>query len=334
MLFTTLLISRGVFFIDASIILAVAAAALAAMAVGGWVGATLAGRWSNGLATFRRRIARHMPGAERTLADDLSVAVLDREMFIAHQPKLRARAGTIEGVEVLVRWQHPTRGLIGPNDFISLAEERGEIRRLTEWVVRQTLVEQRLLAEAGHKLAFNINISARLLADRDFAEWALATVAEASGPIGFEITETAMIADPEGALRNLHLFADAGIKIAIDDYGAGLSSLAYLKQLPAHELKIDRMFISSLSSSHRDPLLVRSTIDLAHALDMEVTAEGVDSPASQALLKVMGCDLMQGFLIAKPMRLGELRAYLDVNEGRAPHIPSEFNWIEKTSRSS
>jgi len=140
-----------------------------------------------------------------------------------------------------------------------------------------------------------------------------------------------MIADPEGALRSLHLFADAGIKIAIDDYGAGLSSLAYLKQLPAHELKIDRMFISSLSSSHRDPLLVRSTIDLAHALDMEVTAEGVDSPASQALLKVMGCDLMQGFLIAKPMRLGELRAYLDLNDGKAPNIPNEFNWIEKSS---
>jgi len=320
--------------IDVSIVVAVASAALAAMALGGWLGASLAGQWAARLAMVRKSVARHMPGAERTLADDLSASVFDREMFIAHQPKLRARAGTIDGVEVLVRWQHPKRGLIGPNDFISIAEEQGEIRRLTEWVVRQTLVEQRLLAEAGHALAFNINISARLLADRAFAEWALATVADASGPIGFEITETAMIADPEGALRNLHLFADAGIKIAIDDYGAGLSSLAYLKQLPAHELKIDRMFISSLSSSHRDPLLVRSTIDLAHALDMEVTAEGVDSPASQALLKVMGCDLMQGYLIAKPMRLGELRAYLDVNEGKAPHIASEFNWIEKISHTS
>ena len=267
-----------------------------------------------------------------SLADDLSDAIERNEFFLVHQPKMRARSGEVNAVETLVRWRHPTRGLIGPNDFIALAEEKGEMRRLTEWVIRQTIVEQASLAACGHSITFNVNISARVLPDRDFAEWALATVSAASGPIGFEITETAMIADPEGALRNLHLFADAGIKVAIDDYGAGLSSLAYLKQLPAHELKIDRMFISGLSSSHRDPLLVRSTIDLAHALDMEVTAEGVDSPAALALLKVMGCDVIQGFLIAMPMALGDLRAFLDAREDATPEASLGFNWLGRASQ--
>ena len=119
-----------------------------------------------------------------------------------------------------------------------------------------------------------------------------------------EITETAVISHPDVALRNLRAFADAGIGVAIDDYGSGLSSLAYLKMLPAGELKIDKAFILGLTSSHRDPLIVRSTIDLAHALEMEVTAEGVDDPTALALLQVMGCDRVQGFHIgqARPPR--------------------------------
>jgi EAL domain-containing protein (putative c-di-GMP-specific phosphodiesterase class I) len=319
------------------LILLLPGAVIAAFIAGGWIGAQLMGRWRGrfkALRRYARRAFAMLPGGGRapanqsSLADDLDAAIVRNELFIVHQPKMRARTGEISAVETLVRWQHPTRGLVGPNDFIGLAEERGEMRRITEWVIRQTIREQKSLAACGHSLAFNVNLSAKVLADRDFADWALATVREASGPIGFEITETAMIADPHGALRNLHLFADAGIKIAIDDYGAGLSSLAYLKQLPAHELKIDRMFISGLSSSHRDPLLVRSTIDLAHALDMEVTAEGVDSPAAMALLKVMGCDVVQGFLLAMPMPLGELRAFLDAREdGAVDRIPIGFNWL-------
>jgi EAL domain-containing protein (putative c-di-GMP-specific phosphodiesterase class I) len=285
-----------------------------------------------GPRAVRAGTAPEQAPAVPSLADDLHDAVTRNEFFLVHQPKMRARSGEVAAVETLVRWRHPTRGLIGPNDFIALAEEKGEMRRITEWVIRQAIVEQASLAACGHALTFNVNISARVLPDRDFAEWALATVSAASGPIGFEITETAMIADPEGALRNLHVFADAGIKIAIDDYGAGLSSLAYLKQLPAHELKIDRMFISGLSSSHRDPLLVRSTIDLAHALDMEVTAEGVDSPAALALLKVMGCDVIQGFLIAMPMALGDLRAFLDAREDATPEASLGFNWLGRAGR--
>ena len=155
-----------------------------------------------------------------------------------------------------------------------------------------------------------VNISGILLPEKSFADWALALLGDGSGKIGFEITETAVIKDPADAIANLQLLADAGIRIAIDDYGSGLSSLAYLKQLPAHELKIDRMFVSGLTESHRDPLLVRSTIDLAHALEMQVTAEGVDNPMSLALLRVMGCDLLQGHGISPPLPLGEFEAFL------------------------
>ena len=319
--------------LDLSTAVAVVSSSLLGLIAAGWSGALLARRKradADGVPTRRQRgeaRGTRAPQAARSLADDLDTAIVRGQFFLEHQPKLRARTGKIEGVETLVRWMHPERGLIGPSDFIGLAEERGEIRRVTEWVIRQTIIEQRALANCGHAIGCTVNISAFLLADRDFATWILDTVAGASGPIGLEITETAMIADPAGALRNLHLFADAGIRIAIDDYGAGLSSLAYLKQLPAHELKIDRMFVSGLSTSHRDPLLVRSTIDLAHALDMEVTAEGVDTPSAQALLRVMGCDLMQGFLIAKPMAIGALREWLDTRDEHAPLVPEAgFSW--------
>jgi len=305
----------------------------AALLLGGAMVGVAAAAWWQGrgrawLQRSGRNASRTPGGGSSDLARDLAVAIGHGQLFLVHQPKMHARSGAIVGVETLVRWQHPTRGLIGPNDFIGLAEQNGLIESVTDWVIRQTVVEQRGLAECGHRLSFNVNVSPRILANKGFAQRVLAQVAEAAGPIGLEITETVMIADADGALRNLHLFADAGIKIAIDDYGAGLSSLAYLKQLPAHELKIDRMFVSGLSSSHRDPLLVRSTIDLAHALDMEVTAEGVDSPAAMALLRVMGCDFVQGFLIATPMSLGALREFLDARtDAAAEAAPQGFSWI-------
>ena len=329
--------------LDLSTVVAIVSSSLLGLIVAGWTGARLARgtRVEVGAPPRARPFGPRLPflpsttEGPRSIADDLDAAIVRGQLFLEHQPKLRARTGKIEGVETLVRWMHPERGLIGPNDFIGLAEERGEIRRITEWVMRQTIVEQRALANCGHLISCTVNLSAFLLADRDFAAWTLDTIRGASGPIGLEITETAMIADPAGALRNLHLFADAGIRIAIDDYGAGLSSLAYLKQLPAHELKIDRMFVSGLSTSHRDPLLVRSTIDLAHALDMEVTAEGVDTPSAQALLRVMGCDLMQGFLIAKPMPIGELRAWLDTRDDGVPALPeASFPWSAAASTSN
>jgi diguanylate cyclase len=244
------------------------------------------------------------------LLRDLRRARDNGELQLVYQPKLRARTDAIDSAEALLRWQHPTRGAVPIETAIRLAESTGAIRALTDWVLDRALADQRRLAAAGHDLKIHVNVSGVVLPDADWARATLARLEGAGGRIGLEVTETALIADPDRALANLRAFAAAGVPIAIDDYGAGLSSLSYLKDLPAGELKIDRSFVSGLAETHRDPLLVRSTIDLAHALDMEVTAEGVDDPLALSLLRVMGCDLIQGYLIARPMPLDALLAFL------------------------
>jgi len=248
-----------------------------------------------------------------SIVRELSGALANDELFVVYQPKLRLRSGEIDSAEALLRWRHPTRGLVPPNVFIPFAEQSGLIRELTLWVLKRAIADQQRLAAEGHPLLIYVNISGRLLTDNNFLREAGPLVGAASNAIGFEITETAIIDDPDHAMANLTRFAGMGISISIDDYGSGVSSLAYLKQLPARELKIDQMFISDLTSSHRDPLIVRSTIDLAHALEMEVTAEGVESPAALALLRVMGCDIVQGYLVSQPLVIEEFSRFLIEN---------------------
>jgi EAL domain-containing protein (putative c-di-GMP-specific phosphodiesterase class I)/GGDEF domain-containing protein len=258
------------------------------------------------------------------LMRDLAHAIASNALQVHYQPKLVARTGVIDGAEALVRWNHPEHGPISPDLFVRIAEETGYIRSLTEWVMKRVIADARTLQARGHVLSMHVNVSALLLPDPDFAAWALACVPAAELKIGFEITETAVLGDPRRALANLSMFADAGIRLAIDDYGSGFSSLAYLQQLPVHEIKLDKMFVSGLTSHHRDPLLVRSSIDLAHALEMEVTAEGIETPEALALLQVMGCDRIQGYLIARPMPFDALLEFLDRgDEGRdlKPVIP-------------
>ncbi len=244
------------------------------------------------------------------LASDLALAVPRDELFVVYQPKLHVRQRAVASAEALIRWQHPVLGLVMPDAFIDLADAGGEMRVITLWILQRVIADQKRLARKGHHLRIFINISGGLLTDRVFIDAACALVEEADAEIGFEITETAVIRDPDLAIANLEHCAAIGIIIAIDDYGSGLSSLSYLKRLPATELKIDKMFVTHLTSSHRDPLIVRSTIDLAHALDMEVTAEGVETPAALALLTVMGCEMVQGYLISPPLELPAFTTYL------------------------
>lgn len=247
---------------------------------------------------------------DHALMDDLHAALSGTPGLTLHyQPKLRAQGGALAGVEALLRWAHPARGIISPDLFILLAERSGEIRPLTEWVIARAVADRAVLREAGIAAPIHVNISAQLVADPRFIDAALELLGSVSREIGFEITETAMIADPEGALVNLHKLAKAGVHLSIDDYGSGFSSLAYLQRLPVNELKIDKGFVSRLSTGPRDPLLVRSTIDLAHALEMEVTAEGVQSAATLALLQVMRCDMVQGFFLSPALSLEGLIRY-------------------------
>jgi diguanylate cyclase len=251
------------------------------------------------------------------LAGDLALAVPRDQLYVVYQPKVHVRQRAVSSAEALIRWQHPVLGLVMPDAFIALADEHGEMRAITLWTLRQVIADQQHLMTLGHKLRIFINISGALLTDRVFIDAACALVDECAADIGFEITETAVIRDPDLAIANLERCAALGITLAIDDYGSGLSSLSYLKRLPATELKIDKMFIMNLTSSHRDPLIVRSTIDLAHALDMEVTAEGVETPAALALLTVMGCEMVQGYLISPPLELPAFTAYLEAYQFEA-----------------
>lgn len=244
------------------------------------------------------------------LARDLPGAIVRDELFLHYQPKLHVRQQAVTSVEALIRWRHPRRGLVMPNDFIPLAEQSRTIADMTLWTIRRVITDQQTLRTDGHDLRVFINISGILLSDTAFVRQACGLIQSSGAQIGFEITETSVIRDPQSAIAHLKVFSDIGITVAIDDYGAGLSSLAYLKQLPARELKIDKLFVTQLTSSNRDPLIVRSTIDLAHALDMEVVAEGVETPAALALLSVMGCDMVQGFLISRPVALDALRSFL------------------------
>jgi EAL domain-containing protein (putative c-di-GMP-specific phosphodiesterase class I)/GGDEF domain-containing protein len=250
------------------------------------------------------------PASNLSLMSSMLAGIEAGELELHHQPKFDLRARTVTGLEALVRWNHPTRGQLCPDLFIPMAEETGHVRALTEWVVRQAIADQKALAAAGHRLDIAVNISGRTLSEPDFADFAEAAVKDAVGGICFEITETAVIENPDVALKMLDRFAEAGISISIDDFGTGLSSLAYLKRIRGHELKIDRSIVQDVTGSQRDALIVRSTIDLAHSLGLKVTAEGVETNACYSLLAAMGCDQAQGFLIARPQPLGELLAFL------------------------
>ena len=250
------------------------------------------------------------PARNLSLMGEMLRALQSGAIYLEHQPKYNFRTSRIDSAESLVRWRHPTRGLISPDLFVPMAEETGHVRALTEWVLERAIAEQKALSSAGYPLKLAVNISARLLSDTDFARRAVVLAQQAPHQLGFEITETAVMDNPVTAFENTELFASSGIHVAIDDYGSGLSSLAYLKQLSAHELKIDKLFVQNISASQRDALLVRSTIDLAHGLGMVVTAEGVETPAAFALLSSMNCDLAQGHLISRAVSVEELIALL------------------------
>lgn len=246
------------------------------------------------------------PSGNLSLISELMAALDNGEFSLAYQPKYDFRAECINGVEALARWTHPRRGFVPPDLFVAMAEETGHIRPLTEWVVRQAIIDQKVMAAAGHEVMVSVNISGRLLSDDSFADFALEQIAASGARLCFEITETAVMDDPERALAIIERLSAAGVFVSLDDYGSGLSSLAYLKRIQADELKIDKSFVMGLDQSARDALLVKSTIDLAHSLGLKVTAEGVETPTALALLRGMGCDMAQGYLIGKPKPLDAL----------------------------
>jgi EAL domain-containing protein (putative c-di-GMP-specific phosphodiesterase class I) len=255
-------------------------------------------------AAFDRK-AYGDPSSALSLMGSMILGLSRGELFLAHQPKYDLRAGRISSAEVLLRWRHPERGMIPPDSFIGMAEETGHIRPLTDWVLDRAIADQRRLREAGRDIPLSINVSGRLIANEEFADRALRQIRRSGARLCFEITETAVIDNPKLAIDVMKDLRNAGVGISIDDYGSGLSSLSYLRTIPAEELKIDKLFVQGMARGNSDALLVKSTIDLAHSLGMMVAAEGVETADTLALLQAMGADTAQGYYIARPMPIDD-----------------------------
>ncbi|MBP7817239.1 MAG: EAL domain-containing protein [Phenylobacterium sp.] len=259
------------------------------------------------------------PTSNLALMTEMRRGLQAGEISLHYQPKLTTADGGVHGVEALIRWKHPVRGNIPPDSFIGVAEETGNIRELTEWTLERALADRAALSASGQDLIVSVNISGRLLADRSFCDHVQAMVAGRDHGLCLEITETAVIENPTAATASIAAFRAAGLKVSIDDYGIGLSSLSYLKMLEADELKIDKSLVVAVAESQRDRLILKSTIDLAHSLGMSVVAEGVETHEVQAALALLGCDAVQGYLISRPVPLDDLRAFLAA-WGQAPDL--------------
>jgi len=251
---------------------------------------------------------------EVSLLSELDEAIDNNEIQVVYQPKLDLKTGKIGSVEALVRWHHPVRGFLRPDLFIPLAERSDRIAGLTLHVLKQTIVDLKHWQSCGHIISGAVNLSAKLLTSRTFiAEVRNLVQSSEIEPklLTFEVTESAAMIDPAGAVAALQSFQSLGVAISMDDYGTGQSTLSYLKQLPLNELKIDRSFVQFAHQNRGDGVLVRSTINLAHELGLKVVAEGIEDAECLAFLKSVGCDMAQGYFISRPIPAGELRELLE-----------------------
>jgi diguanylate cyclase (GGDEF)-like protein len=255
----------------------------------------------------------HYDPAKLTLMGDFRQAIETNQLVLYYQPKLRVADGLVDSVEALVRWQHPTRGLLYPDQFVPLAEQTDLIERLTGWVLTRALTELRALGPPVADLTVAVNISARNLGRLGFAQRVAQTldrVGAFADHLTLELTETALLTDPARAASSLEEVSRLGIKVSIDDFGSGQTSLGYISTLPIDELKIDRSFICDMVENSAHAAIVRSIVDLGHNLKVHVVAEGVETSETLMALQAVGCDLAQGYLFARPMPADQLRVWL------------------------
>jgi diguanylate cyclase (GGDEF)-like protein len=248
-------------------------------------------------------------GVERlALVADLTRAIEAGELALVYQPQVELATGQLRGVEALVRWHHPDRGVLSPEDFIEPAEHTGVIRPLTMWVLRTALTQADRWRAGGLDIPVAVNLSVRSITPGLPADIAMALDGH-SGSLELEITETVGMEDADAALEVLEQLTGLGIRLSVDDFGTGFSSLAYLKRLPVSAIKIDRSFVMEMDHDASDRAIVRSTVDLARHLGMEVVAEGVERVEALDELRELGCHLAQGFAISPPLSGEELRRW-------------------------
>lgn len=262
-----------------------------------------------------------------SMAGRLRQAIHANEFHLCYQPQFAVHSGELSGLEVLCRWEDPEHGPISPEEFIPVAEHTGQIHAITEWVITTALHQAAAWREQGLDCGIlAINISVFNLHTPNFYTLLETQLQQCNFPaekLMLEITETAMMADPEHAIKTLGKLRQLGLQLSIDDYGTGFSSLSYLKQLPLNELKIDKSFVMDMTTNENDAIIVRSTIDLAHNLGLKVVAEGVDTLEKRELLEILGCDYMQGFHLGPPQNaqdLGGLLPALKERGGKVHHL--------------
>lgn len=262
-----------------------------------------------GYCIYHREIDIHSP-RRLALMNDLRVAVEAGQMQLHYQPILDLGSGAVRGVEALARWVHPEKGSIPPDQFIPIIEQTGLIRPFSRWVIDTALCQWAAWHARGIETVVSVNLSMRNLQDKEFPN-ELAELLQKWSVVPhtllLEVTESAVMSDPDHVLMTLGYFHDLGVDVAIDDFGTGYSSLSYLKRLPVNEIKIDRSFVRDMREDKDDAMIVRSTIDLAHNLGLKVVAEGVEDEVTLRLLTELNCDLAQGYHFSRPVPADQVR---------------------------
>ncbi len=271
-----------------------------------------------GIFAYDPAVDGHSPD-KLALLGDLRRAIVGDQLVLHYQPKVHLATGDIAGVEALIRWEHPVRGLIFPDSFIPLAEHTGLIGPLTRHVLDSALAQAKIWIDAGRPLIVSVNLSARSLLDDALPQQVAESLSMTGVPaelLELEITESALMAEPVRAQRLLELLAAMGVRLSIDDFGAGYTSLGQLKNLPVTEIKIDKSFILNMGLEPSDALIAHSIIDLGHNLGMTVLAEGVETAEALSHLTTFYCDIAQGFYLCRPVPAA------DFDRWRATYVPA------------
>jgi predicted signal transduction protein with EAL and GGDEF domain len=278
-----------------------------------------------GVRLYSRADDRNTPRRLALIAD-LRDAIDRRELCVVYQPKIDARSGAAVGAEALARWTHAEYGVIPPDEFISIAEHTGLIRGLTLHMLDLALRECANWRDRGYELDIAVNVSPSGLLDTSFPDNVARLLVQAGVPAGaliLEITESSIMSDPARARLHLERLNALGVRLSIDDFGTGYSSLGRLRELPIHEVKIDRSFVRQLASNSSDQAVVRSAIQLGHALGLRVVAEGVEDGQTLAYLRAEDCDLLQGYFVCVPVPAEKFTEWLQSSQSGADDLVSE-----------
>ena len=273
---------------------------------------------SSGLAVYSAEQDRNSP-TRLAMVSELRQAIEQNQLVLHYQPKVSLDHGSVTQVEALVRWQHPQHGLLSPDHFIPTAERTGLIGALTSWVLNEALRQCREWRALGVKLAVAVNLSGRSLQDATLVDSVAAALKRWDVPaecLELELTESSIMSDPDHGMKIFHRFREMGVSLSIDDFGTGYSSLSHLRILPVDEIKIDKSFVLEMLDNSSDEAIVRSTIQLCHNLGRKVVAEGVEDISTYERLQELGCDLAQGYYIARPMPGQQILAWANDNGRR------------------